>query len=125
MVKFNLNSVEEVGMRFLFNSYERLSRRQFSIIFAATTFGGAFSMALLPKLLPKTAGGEGIMVLLALLVSIVIVSLMSSAKRLNDAGISSGFAIVAMIPWIGFFFMLWLCFIKTEEPNQHGLQEPW
>jgi uncharacterized membrane protein YhaH (DUF805 family) len=110
-------------MKFLFNSYERLSRKQYSMIFAIASFGGAIVLTALPIVLPNGLGS--FMLWGMFLALIVVVYVVSSVKRLNDAGISSGFGVIALIPWIGFFFMLWLCCVKTEEPNQHGVQEPW
>lgn len=82
------------------------------------------AMNSVPLFLVEQAGFIVRMVMLTLLLVAVVMALIPwialLVRRLHDMGLSGGFALIILVPWVGRLFLLVCCLFPSEGANKWG-----
>lgn len=82
------------------------------------------AMNSVPFFLGEQAGIIVRMVMLTLLLVAVVMALIPwialLVRRLHDMGLSGGFALIILVPWVGRLFLLVCCLFPSEGANKWG-----
>lgn len=82
------------------------------------------AMNSVPLFLAEQAGFIVRMVMLTLILVAVVMALIPwialLVRRLHDMGLSGGFALIILVPWVGRLFLLVCCLFPSEGANKWG-----
>lgn len=105
----------------------RASRKEFwYAVLPTVVFITLYSIAMnrVPFFLGEQAGFIVRMVMLTLLLVAVVMALIPwitlLVRRLHDMGLSGGFALIILVPWVGRLFLLVCCLFPSEGANKWG-----
>ena len=103
---------------FFFRPQGRITRSEYAL---GLVFIYALSLAIMAFVLARTDSDGALMLTILLTLPLTVSMFMLVVKRCHDFGVTGAFLLLLFVPFVGFVWLIALCFIPgTRGPNAYG-----
>lgn len=103
---------------FFFRPQGRITRSEYAL---GLVFIYALSLAIMAFVLARTDSDGALMLTILLTLPLTVSMFMLVVKRCHDFGVTGAFLLLLFVPFVGFVWLIALCFIPgTPGPNAYG-----